>query len=245
MTSTANTRPSRPSVARVSIDCSMNGAWSNTIVNSASGKLSLSSSIAAITPFDTSTVLAAGSFVIEIDRASSPLTREIDETGSDASSTVATSAIVASVPTNGRAAISSTEVIFAPVWTVSVSSFSVISPPGNSVPFCSSASRIDWSLAPAAARSAWSGVMVICWPSPPTISAALTPSTSSKSGTATFSRSVCAVSASSNPVTATWMTGKSSIDTDSTCGSTSSGSSEEIRLIDCCIFCSAVARFSP
>ena len=33
ITMTAKTRPSRPSVARLSIDCWMNGAWSNTTVN--------------------------------------------------------------------------------------------------------------------------------------------------------------------------------------------------------------------
>ena len=35
ITRTAMTRPSRPSVVRVSIDCSTNGAWSKTTVSSA------------------------------------------------------------------------------------------------------------------------------------------------------------------------------------------------------------------
>ncbi|MNI74759.1 hypothetical protein D3C73_1308650 [compost metagenome] len=78
------------------------------------------SSRAAITPCDTSTVFAAGSLVIEIDRASLPSTREMEVTGSVSCATVATSPMVLSVPTSGSAAISSTEVIFAPVCTVRV-----------------------------------------------------------------------------------------------------------------------------
>ncbi|CNL01976.1 Uncharacterised protein [Mycobacterium tuberculosis] len=87
--------------------------------------------------------------------------------------------------------------------------------------------------------------MVMRCPTPPTISAAFTPSTSSRSGIATLSSWAWALSASSKPVTATWITGKSSIDTESTCGVTSSGSCEEMRLIACWIFCSAVARLVP
>jgi hypothetical protein len=112
-------------------------------------------------------------------------------TGSWFCSTVATSAIVrgpdsnwrSPVGTSGRAAISSTEVILAPVCTVSVSPSSVISPPGNSTPFWSSASRIACCVKPAAASAAWSGVIVTRWPTPPTIWAAFTPATSSISGT--------------------------------------------------------------
>ena len=86
------------------------------------------------TPCETSTVLAAGSFVIAIVTAGSPFTREIVATGSWPCSTVATSAIVtapawncsASVGTSGSAATASTEVIFEPVCTVRVCSFSVI-----------------------------------------------------------------------------------------------------------------------
>ena len=48
----------------------------------------------------------------------------------------------ASEGTSGSAAISSTDVIFEPVCTVRVWPSSVISPPGNSTPFWSSASRI-------------------------------------------------------------------------------------------------------
>ena len=85
-----------------------------------------------------------------IVRAGLPSTREIVVTGSWFCSTVATSSIV-SVPawscsgvdgTSGSAAISSTDVILEPVCTVRVWPSSVISPPGNSTPFWSSASRI-------------------------------------------------------------------------------------------------------
>ncbi len=116
----------------------------------------------------TSTVLAAGSFVIEMVRAGSPFTREMDVTGSWPRTTVATSAIVtvpaascsAEVGTSGSAAISSTLVSFAPVCTVRVWSPSVTDPPGNSTPFWSRASVMAVCVKPAAASFAWSGVMV-------------------------------------------------------------------------------------
>ncbi len=117
---------------------------------------------------DTSTVFADGSLVTAIVRAGLPSTREIVVTGSWFCSTAATSAIViapawncAAVDgTSGSAAIASTDVIFVPVCTVRVWSFSVILPPGNSTPFWSSASRIACWVYPAAARAAWSGVIV-------------------------------------------------------------------------------------
>ena len=146
----------------------------------------------AVTARLTSTVLAAGSFVIEMVRAGSPFTREIEVTGSWARVTAATSPIVRAPPaacagevgTSGRAAISSTLVIFAPVCTVRVWSPSVTDPPGKSTPFWSSASVIAVCVKPAAASFAWSGVIVTRCPRPPTIEAALTPFTSSRSGMA-------------------------------------------------------------
>ncbi len=103
ITMTANASPSRPSVASASIDCSMYGAWSKTTVNDAPGFVESSedsrSGSSAVTAFDTSTVFAAGSFVTEIVRAGSPFTREMLETGLSASSTDATSAIVAATGT--------------------------------------------------------------------------------------------------------------------------------------------------
>src|SRR5215207_10524433 len=99
ITSTANSRPSSPSVASDSIDCSMYGAWSNTTVNVAPGFVVSSedsrSGSRAVTAFDTSTVFAAGSFVTEMVSAGSPFTREMLATGLSVSSTDATSAIVA------------------------------------------------------------------------------------------------------------------------------------------------------
>ncbi len=103
-------------------------------------------------------MLADGSFVTAIVSAGSPSTREIDVMGSCVCSTVATSAIVrgpawnwvASDGTSGRAASSSSEVIFVPVCTVRVWSFSVIWPPGNRTPFWSRASRIACCVYPAA-----------------------------------------------------------------------------------------------
>ena len=153
------------------------------------------SGIAASTAFETSTVLAAGSFVTAIVSAGSPLTRDRVVTGSDCCATVATSPIVvcpaaawaASVGTSGSAVISSTLVSFAPVWTVRVWSPSLTDPPGNSTPFASSASLIACWLNPRSPRRVGSGVIVTRWPVPPTTCAAFTPFTSSSAGTTTDS----------------------------------------------------------
>ena len=77
MTMTANRRPSRPSCASDSIDCSMNGAWLKTTVNFApSPSASARPGRASRTALDTSTVLPAGVLVIEMVSDGSPLTRE-------------------------------------------------------------------------------------------------------------------------------------------------------------------------
>ena len=103
---------------------------------------------------------------------------------------------------------------FAPACTVRVWPSSVISPPGSSTPFC--VERVaDRLLREARRRPAppWSGVIVTRWPVAPTIAAALTPSTSSISGmTDALELRLDASAWSSSPVTASWMTGKSSMD---------------------------------
>ena len=77
ITMTAKKRPRRPSVASDSIDFSMNGAWSNTIVNSVPLPIdSASAGSAPCTARETSTVLPAGVLVTPRVRASSPFTRE-------------------------------------------------------------------------------------------------------------------------------------------------------------------------
>jgi hypothetical protein len=87
-------------------------------------------------------------------------------------------------------------------------------------------------------------VIVIRCAAPPTIWAALTPSTSSMSGMTRWARTAWIDSSSSYPDTASWITGKSSMLAVITWGSTPSGS-EPMRLIACVIFCSAVARSVP
>ena len=82
MTITAKKRPSRPSSVSDWIDCSMNGAWSNTTVIVAfEPSLSSMSGMSALTPFETSTVFADGSFVTAMVRAGLPSTREIEVIG--------------------------------------------------------------------------------------------------------------------------------------------------------------------
>ena len=248
ITITAKTRPSSPSWASDSIDCWMNGAWSNTVVNVAPGRSFLSCGIRSVTAFDTSTVFADGSLVTAIVRAVLPSTRESDVTGSPSISTFATDPTVAPgvvPPMSGIACTCSTLVSFSPVCTVSVLSFSVMDPPGNSVPFCCSASLIALEGSPAASSAVLSGVIVRRLPCPPTREAAFTPLSRSIFGMTVFVRRCCAVSASENPVTASWITGKSSIDAVMTWGSTPSGSCDLMRPIAWLIFCSAVARLVP
>ena len=193
--------------------------------------------------------------VTAIVRAVLPSTRESEVTGSPSISTFATAPIVVgaaagapgvvAVGISGIACTCSTLVSFSPVCTVSVLSFSVMDPPGNSVPFCCSASLIALEESPAARSAVVSGVIVRRLPWPPTSEAAFTPLSRSIFGRIVFVRRCCAVSASENPVTATWITGKSSIDAVMTCGSTPSGNCDLIRPIAWLIFCSAVARLVP
>ncbi len=77
MTMTAIARPSMPSTASDSIDCSMNGAWSKTIVKRVFKPMSVSSCVsAAVTACETATMLPASVFVTERVSASLPSTRE-------------------------------------------------------------------------------------------------------------------------------------------------------------------------
>ena len=95
ITITAKTRPSRPSVARLSMDCWMNGAWSNTTVNFVLWPIDFSSDgIASCTAFDTATVLPEDPLKTATVIDGSPLTLEIPVTGLSLISTVATFAIV-------------------------------------------------------------------------------------------------------------------------------------------------------
>ena len=142
MMSTANARPSSPSVASDSIDSSMYGAWSKTTTSSTSEpRASSRSGMSARTPFETSTVFAAGSLVTAMVSAGSPLTREMLVTGLSVNATDATSPMTTTspgsvCPTRGSAAMSSTEPSLDPVCTAKVLSSSVICPAGSSTPFC-------------------------------------------------------------------------------------------------------------
>src|SRR5690606_2075337 len=140
ITTTANSRPRSPSVARPSMDSSMNGAWSNTTSTRTSWASSTParSSTASCTACDTSTVLPAGVLVIATASAASPSRREYDVAGSGPAVTVATSPSVtgAEAPgtTSGSAARSSTVVIAVPTCTLSVRSPSATVPAGSTTP---------------------------------------------------------------------------------------------------------------
>ena len=79
ITSTAMPRPSRPSTKRVSMDCSMNGAWSNTTERRAPSPASDSSSgRMARTDSETATRSASGVAVTLRDSVSTPSVRVTD-----------------------------------------------------------------------------------------------------------------------------------------------------------------------
>ena len=78
ITTTAKSRPSRPSVANPSMECSMNGAWSNTTVRSRPGTSPVSSAIASSTAWDTPTTSAPWVAVIDTDNARLPFMRVME-----------------------------------------------------------------------------------------------------------------------------------------------------------------------
>ena len=168
ITSTAKIRPRRPSWVSESIDCWMKGAWSKTMVKVAPGTADSSFGRRSRTCVDTSTVLAAGTFVTAIVSAVFPLTREMLVAGLGSSATVATSPSVVSVDdaapgtvdSSGSALRSSTEVSLDPSCTERVLSPSVSEPAGTNAPFCAMAARMDCVLRPRLASSAASGVIV-------------------------------------------------------------------------------------
>ncbi len=98
ITTTANSRPRAPSVARSWIDSSMNGAWSKTTVRLSPDTSSVSSSMASLSAWETATTSASWVAVIEIERASSPFMRVIEVCSSVTRSTSATSAMVTTLP---------------------------------------------------------------------------------------------------------------------------------------------------
>ena len=208
---------------------------------------SASAGRAAAISFATSTVFAAGFFVIEIVSDGSPLTREIAVTGFETISTSATSAIVTTVrpPSSGSPAMSSAEVSADPACTVSSESPSSMTPVASSTPLASSASRIDWVLRPFAASAVRSGVIVTRWPLAPESVAWPTPGRLAMS-TIVWSRSTAdSSSASRSLVTASTTIGKSLSEKLTTWVSTAAGSESSMRLRASWIFCSARARSVP
>ena len=167
--------------------------------------------------------------------------------GSPTTATSATSSIVVtsalSAPMIGRAASSSSVSMRTPVSTASVWPSSVMVPAGSSTPYSSSVSTMSERTSPRSASASSSAVIVTRSPTAPNTETSRTPSSCVRSGTA------CASSASARSpglrslVTAIWMTGRSSIDPVSTCGSTSSGSCS--RLTASCTRCSARAMSVP
>ncbi len=92
ITSTAKTRPSRPSVVSPSMDCSTNGAWSNTTVSLApSPRAAARSGSLSRTACETSTALPSGVTVMDTPRLSLPSVRVIEVCAAVVGSIVATS----------------------------------------------------------------------------------------------------------------------------------------------------------
>ncbi len=233
ITTTAKRSPSRPSVARPSMDSSMNGAWSNTTSTRTSWASSTPerSSTASWTACDTSTVLPAGVLVMATASAGSPSSRENDVAGSGPAVTVATSpSATGGVPgaavgdTRGSAASSSTVVTAVPTCTLRVRSPSATAPAGTTTPLSWRIVETCCGLSPAAASAAGSRAIVTCWSATPLTATLRTPSTSSSAGTRLDVTVSASAASSAPPDTASWMTGRSSTEPVTTCGSTSSGS---------------------
>ena len=99
ITSTANARPSRPSWNSVSMDCWMNGAWSNTTVRSAPPPTrDASSGRASRTACETATRSASGVAVTETDSVGTPSVRVRDVGAAATRVTSATSSRVRGSP---------------------------------------------------------------------------------------------------------------------------------------------------
>src|SRR5690606_30552478 len=196
------------------------------------------SSTASCTACDTSTVLPAGVLVIATASAASPSRREYDVAGSGPAVTVATSPSVtgAEAPgtTSGSAARSSTVVIAVPTCTLSVRSPSATVPAGSTTPLSWRIVETCAGLRPAAASAAGSRSIVTCWSATPLTATLRTPPTSSSAGTRLDVTVSASPASSAPPDTASWMTGRSSTDPVTTCGSTSSGSCDCSRVTAVC-----------
>ena len=137
------------------------------------------------------------------------------------------------------------EASLVPVCTVRVEPSSVIDPAGSRVPLASSASRMSWVDAPAAVMAATSGVMVTRCVAAPSTSASRTPSMPWMSLMVDDSSRLASSWPGRSLVTASWMTGRSSMLPLSACGSTLSGSCDEMRLMAWVTRCSAMTMSVP
>jgi len=138
ITSTAIARPIPPSTLRSWMDCSMKGAWSKIIANSAPLPRSRSSSGSfSLTPCATLTVFAPAVLVIETVSDGFPLTREMEVVSTGCSLTLAMSpsGTGPSVPWTSSAFTSSTPEKVVPTWTSKLSPSVRIVPAGSAVAF--------------------------------------------------------------------------------------------------------------
>ncbi len=226
MTRTAKTRPSMPSLRRSSIDCSMNGAWSNAETNSVlSPSVFASSGGFAETAWETSTVFASDSFITDSDREGLPLVREIDSIGASAIATSATSESLTgpSVPETTRSLIASTDRMRDPTSTGAVPSPPSRSPAEVGTPLAWSTPAISSMLAPSSSRSSSRMRISTCLVFAPAIWTWETPSTLESSGSTMSLSSAASLSSSASEVTERARTGMSSVLRVSTLGSTPSG----------------------
>ena len=227
MTTTAKTRPSTPSLTRSSIDCLMNGAWSNTVWNATSSLIfSSMSGSASLTPSEMSTMLPSGFFMIVSDSAGSPFVREIVCTSASRISTSATSlsSTGSSPPGSARSAIWSTVVSRAPTVTGVVLSPSSRSPAEVGMPLDCRMPASTSALSPSSSSLSSSTSMTTSFSGAPVTSTSRTPSTRLSSGTATSSSSWASASGLSPPVTVSIATGMSEVEAANTSGSEPSGS---------------------
>ena len=187
------------------IDCSMNGAWSNTVVNLApSPSCAASSGTMAVTAWEMPTVSPSGFLVTETARVSTPLVRVMEVAASSCISIVARSESLSTpeAPLSGSALTAFSESTSDPLVTGRSRPSVSMRPTGISPEPSSMVFLRSLTLSFSAASLALSGSTAMCWEVPPETSAVRTPSILESLGSTRRSTSERSVFRSSPPETA-------------------------------------------
>ncbi len=238
MIRTAKSRPSAPSVVSPLMDLETAGPWSLTTVSLAPEPRSLRrSGSLSLTAFEMETALPSWSMVTLTARLGRPSVRVMESDGAGCSFTVATSprrtGFLTPSPVTIRSRICCSEVRPPPTWTVRLAPSSSKEPAGTVAPPACRAWPRAAEVRPACASFAsfgvtatWRSRVPVTWTRP-------TPSMSFRVGTTVLSSWSARACWSLPEVTARTTVGMSSVEPETTCGSTSSGSWLRARLTAC------------